>query len=89
MFKYHKGMAPKFVCEPFTLNSSNRSYITRNKDKIRSAYGKHKFMYRNFRFISVHVWNYLASNIIINTSLVDFNDKSKICTMSSKFNLKI
>ena len=52
MFKYHKRMAPKSVCELFTRNSSNHSYNTRNKDKIRSAYGKHKFMYRNFRFIS-------------------------------------
>ena len=48
MFKYHKGIVPKSVCELFTLNSSIHSYNTRNKDKIRSAYGKHKFMYRNF-----------------------------------------
>ena len=26
MFKYHKGMVPKSVCELFTLNSSNHSY---------------------------------------------------------------
>ena len=87
MFKYHKGMVPKSVCELFTLKSSIHSYNTRNKDKIRSAYGKHKFMYRNFRFVSVHVWNYLASNIIINTSLADFKNKSKIFIMSNKFNL--
>ena len=43
MFKYHKGMAPIAVCEQFTLNSSNHNYNTRNKNKIRSAYGKHKF----------------------------------------------
>ena len=89
MFKYHKGMVPKSVCELFTLNSSNHSYNTRNKDKIRSAYGKHKFMYRNFRFISVHVWNYLASNIIINTTLTDFKNKSKIFIMSNKFTLTL
>ena len=87
MFKYHKEMVPKSVCELFTLNSSIHSYNTRNKDKIRSAYGKHKFMYRNFRFVSVHVWNYLASNIIINTSLADCKNKSKIFIMSNKFNL--
>ena len=76
MFKYHKGMVPKSVCEQFTLNSSIHSYNTRNKDKIRSAYGKHKFMYRNFRFVSVHVWNYLASK-----------NKSNIFIMSNKFKL--
>ena len=34
----------------------------------------------------VHVWNYLASNIIINTTLADFKNKSKIFIMSNKFN---
>ena len=56
MFKYHKGILPKSVCVLFILNNSNHSYNKRNKDKIRSAYGKHKFMYRNFRFISVHAY---------------------------------
>ena len=46
-------------------------------------------MYRNFRFISVHVWNYLASNIIINNTLADFKNKLKIFIMSNKFNLTI
>ena len=87
MFKYNNGNIPKALSELFTLNSSNHSYDTRNKDKIRSAYGKHKFMYRNFRFTSVHIWNYLASNININTSFSDFKNKSKIFIMSEDFNL--
>ena len=45
MFKYHKGILPKSVCVLFILNNLNHSYNKRNKDKIRSAYGKHKFMY--------------------------------------------
>ena len=87
MFKYNNGNIPKALSELFTLNSSNHSYDTRKKDKIRSAYGKHKFMYRNFRFTSVHIWNYLASNININTSFSDFKNKSKIFIMSEDFNL--
>ena len=69
MFKYNNGNIPKALTELFrpTLNSSNHSYNSRIKDKSRSAYGKHKFMYRNFRFTSVHIRNYLASNININT----------------------
>ena len=39
MFKYNNGNIPKALSELFTLNSSNHSYDTRNKDKIRSAYG--------------------------------------------------
>ena len=75
MFKYNNGNIPKTLSELFTLNSSNHSYNTHNKDKIRAAYGKHKFMYRNFRFTSVYIWNYLASNININTSFSDFRNK--------------
>ena len=41
--------------------------------------------YSNFRFISVHVWNYLTSNIIINTTLADFKNKSKILIMSNYY----
>ena len=89
MFKYNNGHIPKALSELFTLNISNHSYDTRNKDKFRFAYGKHKFMYRNFRFTctSVHIWNYLASNIYINTSFSDFKNKSKIFIMSEDFNL--
>ena len=75
------------ITDPSNPKYKLTSYNTHNKDKIRSAYGKHKFMYRNIRFVSVHVWNYLASNIIINTSLADFKNKSKIFIMSNKFNL--
>ena len=85
MFKYNNGNIPIALSKVFTLNSSNLN--TRNKDKICSAYGKHKFMYRNFRFTSVHIWNYLASNININTSFSDFKNKSKIFIMSEDFNL--
>ena len=35
MFKYNNGNIPKALTELFTLNSSNHSYNTRNKGKIR------------------------------------------------------
>ena len=38
MFKYNNGNIPNALSELFTPNSSNHSYNTRNKDKIRSAY---------------------------------------------------
>ena len=55
MFKYNNGNIPKALTELFTLNSSDHNYNIRNKDKIRSAYGKHKFMYQNFGFTSIHI----------------------------------
>ena len=36
---------------------------------MRSAYGKHEYVYSNFRFVDIHVWNYildyLDNNVII------------------------
>ena len=85
--KLQSNMVPNSECELFTLNSSNHSYNTRNKYNIRSTHGKHKFMHRNFRFVNVHVWNYLASNILINSALAVFKNKSKTIIMSNNFSL--
>ena len=71
MFKYNNGNIPNALSELFTPNSSNHSYNTRNKDKIRSAYCRHKLMYRNFRFTSFQsgtIW--LATLILIHLFLI-------------------
>ena len=95
-FFFEKGGGAKFKfapgrqipslrhCELFTLNSSIHSYNTRNKDKIRSAYGKHKFMNRNFRFISVHVWNTLpvTSLSILLLLILRINPKYLLCLIN-------
>ena len=49
------GYIPKAVESLFITNSDIHKYNTRNKDKIRSAYGKHEFMYSNFRFVGIHI----------------------------------
>ena len=46
MFKNNLGYIPKAVESLFMTNSNIHKYNTRNKDKMRSAYGKHEFMYR-------------------------------------------
>ena len=45
----------KAVKNLFTTNSDIHKHNTRNKDKMRSAYGKHKFMCNNFRFVGIHI----------------------------------
>ena len=37
--------------------------------KLRAVYGKHCFMYNNFRFISTHIWNYIIDYLDIKVSL--------------------
>ena len=39
-----------------------------------SAYGKHEFKYSNFRFVGIHIWNYL---VIFNVTLLKFKKHLK------------
>ena len=73
MYKYNKGIIPKALTELFTLNSSNHSYNTRNKDKIRSAYGNPCIRILN---LPVFISGIILPAIIINTSFIDFENKS-------------
>ena len=52
MFKNNLGYIPKAVESLFITNSDVHKYNTRNGDKMRSAYGKHEFMYSNFCFLA-------------------------------------
>ena len=55
MFKNYIGYVPNVVHNLFTTNASIHDYNTRNKHKLRAAYGKHTFMYmcNNFRFVGI------------------------------------
>ena len=59
----------KAVKNLFTTNSDIHKHNTRNKDKMRSAYGKHKFMCNNFRFVGIHIWNYILDHLEVNLTL--------------------
>ena len=45
---------------------------------MRSVYGKHEFMYSNFRFISVHIWNYMLDHLDANVTLPKFKKHLKL-----------
>ena len=77
MFKNNLGYIPKAVKRLFTTNSDIHKYNTRNKDKMRSAYGKHEFMYSNFRFVGIHIWNYILDHLDINVTLPKFKKTFK------------
>ena len=56
----------------FVRNSNIHNYNTRNKNKLRS------FIYKNFRYISVHIWNNITDKIDTDTSLLTFKKQLKI-----------
>ena len=54
----------------FVRNSNIHNYNTRNKNKLRSAIGRHTFIYKNCCHISVHIWNNINDKIDTDTSLL-------------------
>ena len=42
---------------------------------MRSAYGKHEFMYSNFRVVGIHIWNYILDHLDVNVTLPKFKKK--------------
>ena len=39
---------------------------------MRSVYGKHEFMYNIFRFVGMHIWNYILDYLDVNMTLPKF-----------------
>ena len=54
------------------------NYNTRNKDKLRPTVAKHAYRDRDFRLVGVHVWNYIAANLKIDTSFPHLKRHKKI-----------
>ena len=66
-------------------------YNTRNKDKLRTTVAKHAYRDRDFRLVGVHVWNYIAANLKIDTYFSTFKKALNKCIQSENFwfNLKL
>ena len=48
MFKFNLGLSPVALNNLFVRNSNIHNYNTSNKNKLRSAIGRHKFIYKNY-----------------------------------------
>ena len=59
------------------------------ENKLRPAIAKHVYRDKDFRFISVHVWNYISENISIDVSFPTFKKSLKLFILSEDFNFKI
>ena len=69
MFKNNLGYITEAVESLFITNSDIHKYKTRNRDELHSANGKHEFMYSNFRFVVIRIWNYILDHLDVNVRL--------------------
>ena len=89
MFKFNLGLSPVALNNLFVRNSNIHNYNTRNKNKLRSAIGRHKFIYKNFRYISGHIWNNITDKIDTDTSLLTFKKQLKILLFTDEITIPL
>ena len=89
MYKYEYSIITVALQYLFSKNSSVHEYNTRNRNKLRPAIAKHVYRDKDFRFVSVHVWNYISKNISIDVSFPSFKKSLKLFIFSEDFNFKI
>ena len=89
IFKNEFGIIPLALHNLFEKNSSVHTYYTRHRNKLRPALAKHEYRDKDFRFISVHVWNYVCDNIIIDVSFLSFKKSLKLFLSSEHFEFKL
>ena len=63
MFKYANNILPEPISELFISNTAYHSYNTRNRQNLRHKVSKRAYMYKNFSFIGVQIWNDVTKHI--------------------------
>ena len=77
MCKYSGNTLPEVIRELYITNDTFHSHNTRNKNKLRSKMSNREYMYKNFSFIGVYIWNNIQDHIPINKSYSTFKSNTK------------
>ena len=77
MFKYDNNTLPELISELFVPNTVIRTYNTRNKHNLRLKQSNRVYMYTNFSFIEVHIWNDIQKHINVSVSYSAFKQLTR------------
>ena len=80
---------PRGILDTSHQHIINEYYSSGQRTFIRSAYGKHEFMYSNFRFVGIHIWNYILDHLDINVTLPRFKKTFKTHILADNFTYHI
>ena len=91
MFKYSTNNIPDAIKELFDQYKTIHQHDTRNRNNFRHPFGKQEYMYRNFSFNAIYIWNFILSktNINILSSYATFKFKYKEYLMNNEINLRL
>ena len=62
----------EWISELFVPNTTVHTYNTRNKHNLRPKQSNRVYMYKNFSFIGVHIWNDIQKRIKFSVSYSAF-----------------
>ena len=77
------------MCSKREKISFRYKFVCTYKHKLRAAYGKHNFMYSNFRFVGIKIWNYITDHLDINITLPKFKKMLKILIQTNDIKLHL
>ena len=77
MFKYDNNTLPELISELFVPNTVIRTYNTRNKHNLRLKQSNRVYMYTNFSFIEVYIWNDIQKHINVSVSYCAFKQLTR------------
>ena len=79
MFK-HDNTMPNSISELFVPSTAIHTYNARNKHNLKSKQSNRVYMYRNFSFIGVHIWNDIQKHINVSCPIVHLYSSRKPIT---------
>ena len=77
MFTYANNTLPEAFSELFISHTAYRSYNIRNKQNLRPKVSKRAYMYKNFSFIGVQIWNDVQKHINVSMSFSSFKKSTR------------
>ena len=66
MYKYSHGNLPDVIQNLFQANNKIHGHNMRQRLNLRQPVASREYMYTNFSFHDVYVWNYIISKTTIN-----------------------
>ena len=66
MYKYSHGNLPDVIQNLFRANNTIHDHNTRQRLNLRQPVASREYMYKNFSFHGVYVWNYIIYKTAMN-----------------------
>ena len=66
MYKYNHNTVPLVIRELFEDYKHIHQHNTRQKEHFRHPFGKQEYMYRNFSYTGIYIWNFILNKTNIN-----------------------